>query len=327
MWELPDVARPPSRLANWDYFRFFLAVAETGSLSAASQVLGVSHPTVRRQIRDLESSLSAKLFNRTPDGYVLTAEGERMVDLAKTMEITAHAIERCTNAEESKCEGRVTLAAAAGIGTHWLAPKVAEFRRLHPAVEVELNISRSQLDLMRLEADIALRMGDPGGQDLVGRRVGAVSFGLYAARTYLDEHGTPQTADELKNHEVIDSTGEIAGLAQAQRLRDIASEAATPFSSNNLLTQFAAMQAGGGILPVPIYMTTNLHDVVRVLPDAFNVELDLWLLTHEDLIRTARVRTLMDFLIDSIRADPCFGGTDTSTPSDAPDGEDGLHAP
>ena len=155
---------PPSRLANWDYFRFFLAVAETGSLSAAAQVLGVSHPTVRRQIRDLESSLSAKLFNRTPDGYVLTAEGERMVDLAKTMEITAHAIERCANGEQSKCAGRVTLAAAAGIGTHWLAPKIAEFRRQHPGVEVELNISRSQLDLMRLEADIALRMGDPGGQ-------------------------------------------------------------------------------------------------------------------------------------------------------------------
>ncbi len=318
------VNRPPSRLANWDYFRFFLAVAETGSLSAASQVLGVSHPTVRRQIRDLESSLSAKLFNRTPDGYVLTAEGERMVDLAKAMEITAHAIERCANGEESKCEGRITLAAAAGIGTHWLAPKIAEFRRLHPGVKVELNISRSQLDLMRLEADIALRMGDPGGQDLVGRRVGAVSFGLYAARTYLDEYGTPQTVDDLKDHEVIDSTGEIAGLAQARRLRDIAGDAAAPFSSNNLLTQFAAMQAGGGILPVPIYMTKNLPEVVRVLPDAFNVKLDLWLLTHQDLTRTVRVRTLMDFLIDSIRADPCFNNPDVPASPEAPEDQTGL---
>ena len=312
MWELPDVNRPASRLANWDYFRFFLAVAESGSLSGASQILGVSHPTVRRQIRDLELSLSTKLFNRTPDGYVLTAEGERMVDLARTMEITAHAIERSASGEESKCEGRVTLAAAAGIGTHWLAPKLAEFRRLYPAGEVELNISRSQLDLMRLEADLALRMGDPGGQELVGRRVGTVSFGLYAARTYLERNGTPQTAEDLKDHDVIDSTGEIGGLAQVKRLREIAGDAAMPFSSNNLLTQFAAMQAGGGILPAPDYMTRDLSCIVRVLPDVFNVELDLWLLTHEDLTRTARVRTLMDFLIDSIRTDPCFNGPDAS---------------
>lgn len=300
---------PAVRLSNWDWIRFFLAVAESGNLSAASQVLRVSHPTVRRQIRELELALSVKLFNRTPDGYVLSAEGERMLDLAKAMEVAARAIEHLANGGESEYAGRVTLATAAGIGTHWLAPKIVEFHNMFPAIDVELSISESQTDLTRLEADVALRLGQPGAEDLIGRKVATVRFGLYAAQSYLAKHDAPQSMADLKTHEIVASTGEIAELPQAKLLRDIVGEAATPFSSNNLLTQWAAMQAGVGILAAPLYMAQNLTNVVRVLPDEFNVELDLWLLTHRDLTQTSRVRAIMDFLIDSIQTDPCFDKT------------------
>ena len=297
-----------SRLADWDQLRYFLAVAETGSLSAASQVLGVSHPTVRRQIRDLESWLVAKLFNRTPDGYVLTETGARLVDLAKAMKITANAIERCASGDQSECAGRVSIAAAEGIGTAWLAAKIAEFRQIYGDIEIQLNISSGQLDLMRLEADIALRLGDPGDQDLVGRRIGKVDCGLYAAKRYLDENGTPSSVEDLQRHAIIESTGEVEGLEQVKRFREVTENTVTAMSCNNLLTQFAAMQAGVGVLAVPVYMTRDASNVIRVLPDEFNVELDLWLLTHPDLTRAERVRATIDFLTRSIRSDPSFGG-------------------
>lgn len=297
-----------SRLEDWDHLRYFLAVVETGSLSAASQVLGVSHPTVRRQIRDLESWLAAKLFNRTPDGYVLTETGARLVDLATTMKVTASAIERCASGDQSKCAGRVVIAAAEGIGTIWLPPRIAEFRRTHCDIEIELNISRGRLDLMRLEADIALRLGNPGDENLIGRRIGTAECGLFAAQCYLEEHGTPLSVRDLQHHAIIESTGEVEGLEQVRQLREVAGNTATAMSCNNLLTQFAAMRAGVGLLAAPSYMAADACNVVRVLPDEFSVELDLWLLTHPDLTRTERVRTTIDFLTRSIRSDPNFGG-------------------
>ena len=308
-----------SRLTDWDCFRYFLAVAETGSLSAAAQFLRVSHPTVRRQINGLENTLTAKLFNRTPDGYVLTETGRGLVDLARTMQDTAYAIEQCTDRDEAGQTGRVTIATAPGIGTAWLSSKIAKFRRNNPEIEIDLNVSRRQLDVERLEADVALRVGDPGSRDLIGRRIGKVSFGLYAARRYLKEHGTPRSPRCLMNHAVIESTGDVENLEQVVQFRSFAKGASTAMSCNNMLTQFAAMREGAGILSVPTYMVRGLPDIIRILPDEFDLELDLWLLSRRDLIQTPRVRKIMDFLICSISEDPCFNKSkETSVDAPAP---------
>ena len=296
-----------NRMADWDRFRYFLVLAETGSLSAASHVLGVSSPTVRRQIRDLEDWLCTKLFTRTPDGYVLTETGGRLVDLVATMRTTVRTVERCAGDYVSDCAGRVTIATAEGLGTTWLPSKIAELKLAHSDIEIDLHVSSDHLDLMRLEADIALRLGDPGDLDLIGRRIGRVACGLYAARRYFDDKGTPHSLSDLQHHTIIESSGELERLEQVKQFRRFTDKTSIGIRCNSLLAQFAAMRAGAGILAVPTYMTSDVSDVVRLLPDEFNVELDMWLLTHPDLTKTERVRKTMAFLAESIRSDPKFG--------------------
>jgi len=296
-----------SRMADWDRFRYFLVLAETGRLSAASLVLGVSSPTVRRKIRGLEDWLCTKLFTRTPDGYVLTETGSRLVDLVATMRTTARTVERFASGHGSGNAGRVTIATAEGLGTTWLASKITELKQAHSNIEIDLHVSSDHRDLMRLEADIALRLGDPGDLDLIGRRIGRVTCGLYAAQRYLNDNGTPHSLADLQHHAIIESSGELERLEQVKQLRRFAGKTSIGIRCNSLLAQFAAMRAGAGILALPTYMTSGVNDVVRLLPDEFNVELDMWLLTHPDLRKTERVRETMAFLAESVRSDPSFG--------------------
>ena len=294
--------------SNWDRYRYFLAVAETGSLSAAALALGVTHPTVRRQITLLESNLGTRLFKRTAGGYALSLAGREMLTLAQRMDAVASQIEQRTVGQQVQQVSSVRISASTGIGTAWLAPKLAEFRKINCDIEVELIIATGRLDLMRHEADVALRIGNPGGQDLMGRRIGVVKFGLYAANCYLVQRGEPRCITQLKDHVYIESTGEIEHHDQSRHLRKLAREAgAKPaMKCNNLLAQFAAMRAGVGILAVPSYMSMGVNDIHRILVDDFQLELELWLLAHPDIVNIPPVRKVVDFLGKQIDVAPEF---------------------
>ena len=239
---------------DWGLYRYFLAVAETGSLSGAARSLGVSQPTVGRQIQGLEEQLNARLFERAAHGYVLTATGRAVVELARSIELNAFAIERRVAGEDRSLTGKVCLSAPEGIANCWLMPKLAGFQARHPEIELELIIGMSHHDLIRREADVALRIGDPGSEELVGRRLCEVSFGLYASETYRQRHGLPQSLDELARHRIIESVGAVGRLAQVRRLREIAGDAEVGFACNSILTQFRALLNGLGLLAVPDYM-------------------------------------------------------------------------
>ena len=287
---------------DWSGYQYFLAVAETGSLSAAARHLGVSQPTVGRQVQALEESLKARLFIRTPTGYELTSAGHEIVELAQDIEERTVAIRRRIGGQDSKLSGRICIAVTEGLATFWLASKVPLLKHRHPEIEIELKVGIPAHDLTRWEADVALRVGSPVCDELVGRCISEVGFGLYASDTYLATHGEPAAIADLAGHSLIGSTGEIANLPQVRKLSDLSKTASVSMSCNFLMTQFMAMRHGLGLLALPHYMAAAAPDVRRVLAADFDVTLDLWVLTHRDLKETARVRATIDFLCEEIDA-------------------------
>ena len=291
------------RKVDWGLYRYFLAVANSGSLTAAARHLGVSQPTVGRQIQALEEIIGARLFDRANSGYMLTAPGEAIIGLARAIENQALAIERRIAGEDDRVEGRVRVSAAEGFSTYWLAPRLPELRQRYPDIEIELIVGSAALDLVRREADIVLRIGEPRSEDLVGRRLGQIHFGLFAAESYLAASGVPESPEQLADHVLIESTGAIAELAQARRLRELAGAAPAPVLCNNLVTQFAALQAGVGLMALPLYMAQAAPGLRRVLAEDFDVALDLWLLVHRDLRPVARIGVVFEFLAEALRRD------------------------
>ncbi|MCG8544084.1 MAG: LysR family transcriptional regulator [Alphaproteobacteria bacterium] len=291
------------RSVDWGLYRYFLVVAETGSLTAAARRLGVSQPTVGRQIQALEDAMSARMFDRTSSGYMLTAAGKAVVELAQVIEAQAIAIERRVAGESERLDGRVRISAAEGLATYWLAPRLPQLRQRYPDIEVELIVGTDPLDLMRREADIVLRIGEPRSDDLVGRRMGQVHFGLFAAQSYLAAKGVPENLDALRDHVVIESIGKIADLAQVRRVRELTGAASTALFCDNVLTQFAALRAGMGLMALPLYMAQATPTLERLLSEEFDVALDLWLLVHRDLRPVARIGVVFEFLADAICRD------------------------
>ena len=292
-----------SRNVDWGLYRYFLAVADSGSLTAAARRLGVSQPTVGRQIQALEDVMGARLFDRTCNGYALTSAGEGILELAQVIEERALAIERHIAGKDERLDGRVRISAAEGLATYWLAPKLPEIRERHPEIEIELIVKSAALDLMRREADIVLRIGEPRSDDLIGRRMGKIHFGLFASEDYLSRHGTPECLDQLRDHTVIESVGAIADLTQARLVRELAGPAPAGVHCDNLITQFAAVRAGVGLMALPLYMAGAEPGLRRILADDFDVSLDLWLLVHRDLRPVARIAAVFEYLVDAICRD------------------------
>lgn len=296
-------AEGEKRMRNWDDYRYFLAVAEAGTLSAAARALQTTQPTVGRRIRALEERMRVRLFDRLSHGYVLTDIGESVLDEIRRLDQSMLDVERKIAGQDESLAGKVVVTSTEGLAASWLAPRLADFHAAHPDIAVELLIALTPLNLLRREADIALRMGDPQSDQLIGRKVGRVHFGLYAAKSYLKARGRPRKPADLRRHAVIESTGEMAGLKQAETLRAHAKEADVAVSSNNAIAQAALLRAGFGVVPLPCYMAAGAADIERVLPDDFDVSLDLWLLTHRDLRHTGRIRAMLDFLAGAVRND------------------------
>ena len=257
-----------------------------------------------RQIQVLEQALEVRLFDRRPDGYAVTSAGLRILELVRDIDGVTQVIRRRVGGEKSKLAGKVHITAAQGIGTYWLPQQILRLIQQYPQIQIELSVCISALDLARHQADIAIRLGDPRDDSLIGRRVAKVCFGLFAASSYLARRGEPKCPEDLAGHDIIESSGEIANLPQARILRNHAADSRTArLACNNLVTQFSAMAGGCGLLAMPLYMASAAPGIKRVLRDSFEVEVDLWLLTHRDHQETARMRAVIEHLCNAVRHD------------------------
>jgi DNA-binding transcriptional LysR family regulator len=281
---------------DWSALRDFLAVAETGSLSRAAKKLRLSQPTLSRRIAGLEAQLKAQLFQRTPRGLVLTEAGDKVLSGARRVEQEALAIERQAEAAQAALTGTVRISLAEILGALWLPPRLAAFHAQYPALCIEVLVDNRAVNLVRREADIAVRMFRPEQPDLIAKKVGTMYMGLYGSREYFARRGEPQTKEDLKDHTLVGFDESMSQRPPVQRLEAMFTRDRIVHRSTSFIGQFQATLAGIGLGVHECISADADPQLKRVLPGDVNHPLEVWLVTHEDMRRSPRVRAVFDYL-------------------------------
>jgi DNA-binding transcriptional LysR family regulator len=284
-----------NREPGWELYRSFLEVMRDGSLSGAARRLGATQPTVGRHIAALEADLKMALFTRSPRGLLPTEAALSLMPHAETMAAAAAAMTRAASAAAAE-QGTVRITASEIIGCEVLPPVLAGFRRRHPSITLELTLSNRNEDLLRRDADIAVRMVRPAQKALVARRIGEVAIGLYAHQSYIAAFGLPASIGELATHCVIgydrdDRSFRSIGPGAKGFTRESFS-----FRCDHDQAQLAALRAGVGIGGCQTKIAARTPELVRILAEQIDFRLEIWLAMHEDLKGTRRVRLLFDYL-------------------------------
>lgn len=286
---------------DWDDLRFFLAVARSGRLTLAARRLGADHATVSRRISSLETSLKAKLFERRPQGYTLTAHGERLLAKAESMETDALAIQSEIGGADMALSGVVRIGAPDGFGTLFLAPRLARFATMSPALEVQLVAMPRLLSLSKREADIAITLAPPKEGKIVARKLTDYRLGLYASPAYLKSAKPIAATDDLHGHSVIGYIDDLIFAPELDYLDEVSKGLRATTQSSNLNAQMELAAAGGGVCVLPHFMVAGRSGLVPVLPDKVRIQRTFWLVVHADLKDVARVRTTIDFIVREVK--------------------------
>ncbi len=285
---------------DWDDLRIFLAVAREGSLSGAARTLGVNHSTVFRRIKGFEDQIGVRLFDRMPSGYALTVAGTEMQETAERMEEEVEWLDRRIAGQDLRLSGEIVVTTADTLVDGFLGPHLRGFCDAFPGIKVDLILDAQFYNLSKRQADIAIRPTLSPPETLVGRRLCAVAFACYAAPSYLAAIG-PET--DLQDHRWIGPDESLAHLAAAQWQRGVAGEGRVQMRCNNLLGLRSAAVAGLGVATLPCFMGDADSGLTRVTAPDPALASALWLLTHQDLRNTARVRAFLDYMAQSLASD------------------------
>jgi len=285
---------------SWDLIRSFLAVLDRGSLLGAARQLKSSQPTVGRHIGELEAQLRQVLFERTGRGLSPTAAALRLADAARAMEAGALDLARqATGAQQSE-HGTVRISASQTVACYLLPPILRSMQDAAPHIQVDLVSSNALSNLLRREADIAVRMLRPDQTSLVARRVGKVTLGAFASRDYLRRHGTPKKPEELLQHRLIGYDQDDDILRGFASMGTAISRDAFAIRSDDLIVQWEAIRAGLGIGFAPAYVAAMEPGIVSVLPALGIPVLPVWLVVHREIRTNRHIRAAFDFLADAI---------------------------
>ena len=270
-----------------------LAVLETGSLSGASRKLRLTQPTVRRQIEALEKELGAKLFTKTSAGLQPTDAAIGARRSADEMARAAGALVRAASGSDVDVAGTVRIACSEVVGVELLPSHMADLAEKHPQLQFEIHVSNVDDDIVRREADVAIRMHRPTQVGLLARRIGTLAVGLHASPMYLSNRKPPVRLEDLCGHILVGQERETS-ILDALRSAGLEQSQAFVFRTDNDLAQLALIKAGAGIgaCQCSLGEKAGLH---RVLPD-LEMAMEVWLTMHEDLGRVARYRVVFDHL-------------------------------
>ena len=291
---------------SWDLYRSFLSVLKEGSLSGAARSLALTQPTVGRHIDALEQALGLALFTRSQTGFIPTEAAYELESYAQTLAATSSALLRAASSMgrdgERGIHGTVRITASEVISAEVLPPIVARLSRSHPRIQIELAVSNKLENLLRRDADIAVRMTRPEHEALIARRIGNIELGFFAHRSYLKRRGTPLKWADLAGHTLIGVDNETA-YTRAMRARF----GAPPREDHQLrsdsdVVQLAAIRAGVGIGICQAALGRRHGSLVRVLPELMSVQLDTWLAMHENLRNNPACSTVFGVLADGLTA-------------------------
>jgi len=278
---------------DWDNLKFFLALAETGSLSRASEKLRVDHSTVSRRIDMLEHDLGVRVVERLSRAYRLTPEGEQVRDRAKEIETRIADIARFTNSMDQSSRV-VRVSGPPTLLSYFLAPRLLPLQGQHPGLRIELVGEARQVNLGKGEADLALRMARPVEKGLIARKLAVIPYGLYGSRDYLARCGD-------KPHDFLGYDDSLDHLSQQRWLKTLAGDTGLALRSNDLANLLTAARAGLGLAVLPCIMARGAPELVSVPTGIAPLTQEIWLLLHRDVGRTPAVRTVIDHITAIIK--------------------------
>jgi DNA-binding transcriptional LysR family regulator len=303
---------------DWNELRLVLAIARAGGLIAAARALAIDHSTAFRRLQAIERALGHQLFERGPGGaYLATPIGQRMAAAAEQMEAELLTLARDIAGRDRRLTGHLRLTSSDTLAHRLLTPHLAAFHCAHPGIVVELLIDNRILNLSRREADVALRPVRPREGDLWGRKLADVAWTVYGARRYLKKKGSLSTAKDLGSHFLIGSEESGASILATDWFASLAAPSQFVYRTSSLVGQFNAAKAGIGLAVLPCYLGDGEPGLGRALhkPIAELMQ-ELWIITHADLKRTARVRAFFDIVGDRLAAQrPLFEGRAPERPS------------
>lgn len=289
---------------NWSDLRVFLAIHRAGTLAGAAKLLKIDQTTVGRRLAALEDDLGVRLFDRTPDGLTITSAGERMVESAGDLDERFGAIEASVRGEDTRAEGVVRIATSENLAVGFLNELLLRVRDAHPGITLEIVTGAGSVNLLRREADIAIRAAPkslPQQQNLIVRRLGDCGFALYATRAYLDAHPPIAIDRGLEGHDVVLYDDELAPTPPGKWIAETATAARCVVKVNSMLGAAASANASAALALLPCFMTARFPALVRAT-EGNVLSTDLWLLVHPDLARTARIRAVVEHTVAELEA-------------------------
>jgi DNA-binding transcriptional LysR family regulator len=286
---------------DWNDLRYFLAIARAGTLAGAARDLKVEHTTVGRRLSALESALGTKLFTRAPGGLTLTRAGSEILSIAEEIAVRAQAIERRVAGEDDRIAGTVRVTTSEAV-SGYLVKQCAELRERHPALMVEILSGNRAFDLLRGEADIAVRVRPDTEPDLIVRKVARAVWSMYASAAYVSRKHVPRAPGDLAGHDVIGFDQSLGAVPGALWLQDHATGAQIVMRANSIVAASNAAIVGMGIAVLPCFIADAEPALQRLTPLALG-ERDIYLVVHPDLARIARIRAVMEFIIERFKRD------------------------
>jgi DNA-binding transcriptional LysR family regulator len=282
------------QLTEWGDFQAFFAIAREGNLAEAAKSLRVDATTMGRRLRRLEARLGQRLFEKTREGQILTEAGEQLLTNVETMAVAASAITP-TGTQLGGPSGTLRISVSEGFGTSFLAPRLGQFTKLYPRLTVDLVASSSYLSLSKREADLAIFLSRPKAGALIARRLTPYGLRLYASARYIEQHGSPDTADELSEHRLVGYIPDLLYAPELRYLDEIKSGLSASIRSSSINAQLAILISGAGIGVLPCFMGDASPTLARILPQ-HRIERNFWVVTHSDTHKLAKVSVFNSWL-------------------------------
>tara|TARA_B100000700_G_scaffold322513_1_gene424158 strand:+ start:240 stop:1130 length:891 start_codon:yes stop_codon:yes gene_type:complete len=290
---------------DWDKLKIFHTVAEAGSFTKASTILNLSQSAISRQIQSLENELKIHLFERHARGLVLTDNGEYLFKTAHEVISKLKDVEATLGDEKDKLHGKLTVTTVVSFGTTWLTPRIKEFMSLHPDIEVELIFDDKELDLSTRQADIGIFMRRPKQLNYIQKKLIDLHYHIYASTKYLEKNGHPKNQKDLDKHKFITygrgAPSPVFNPDWALKLGAKDGKKRKPVMKvNSVYGLLLAVQSGVGLAALPDYITINVPNIVKVLPDTEGPLTETHFVYPQSLKNVAKVKAFRNFLFSKI---------------------------
>ena len=290
---------------DWDKLKIFHVVAEAGSFTSATVILNLSQSAISRQIQSLEDDLKVKLFERHARGLTLTENGEYVYKTAHEVISKLKEVETSLGDQKTKPSGKLTITTVRSFGTHWLTPRIQEFMKLNPEIEVELIFDDKELDLSTRQADIGIFMRRPKKLNYIQRKLIDINYHIYGSSKYLEKHGMPKTINDLSKHKFI-SFGKGApspvynpdwalkiGMKDNNKRKSL-------MKVNSVMGLLLAVESGVGLAALPDYLVFQSTNLIKVLPKVAGPITEAYFVYPQSLKNVARVQAFRNFLFSKI---------------------------